>query len=134
MSLGSRLAGFWDCNCSISVLCLLGGSWVATSGVISRVTIVVTVAHIRGFTTLTHEPPSRRPGKDLTSSSGSEATSLASRKISPSVVISVPQCLSCRFPTANPQKSHTCSKQEGRGFPSALSLRVREFLLHSATP
>ena len=39
---------------------VLGGSWVAISGVISRVTIVVT--QIMGLTTpliTTHEPPSR---------------------------------------------------------------------------
>ena len=39
---------------------LLGGSWVVISGVISRVTILIT--HIRGLITLlitTHEPPSR---------------------------------------------------------------------------
>ena len=38
---------------------LLGGSWVVISGVISRVTIIIT--HIRGLITLlitTHEPPS----------------------------------------------------------------------------
>ena len=38
---------------------LLGGSWVVISGVISRVTMVIT--HIRGLITLlitTHEPPS----------------------------------------------------------------------------
>ena len=38
---------------------LLGGSWVVRSGVISRVTIVIT--HIRGLITpliTTHEPPS----------------------------------------------------------------------------
>ena len=36
-----------------------GGSWVVISGVISRVTIVIT--HIRGLITIlitTHEPPS----------------------------------------------------------------------------
>ena len=39
---------------------LLGGSWVVTSGVISRVTTLIT--HIRGLITpliTTHEPPSR---------------------------------------------------------------------------
>ena len=39
---------------------LLGGSWVAISEVISKVTIVTT--HIRGLITLlktTHEPPSK---------------------------------------------------------------------------
>ena len=39
---------------------LLGGSWAVISGVISRVTIVIT--HIRGLITpliTTHEPPSR---------------------------------------------------------------------------
>ena len=39
---------------------LLGVSWVVISGVISRVTIVIT--HIRGLITpfiTTHEPPSR---------------------------------------------------------------------------
>ena len=42
---------------------LLGGSWVVISGVISRVTILIT--HIRGLITLltllitTHEPPSK---------------------------------------------------------------------------
>ena len=39
---------------------LLGGSWVAISGVISRATAVIT--HIRGLKALpttTHEPPSR---------------------------------------------------------------------------
>ena len=39
---------------------VLGGSWVVTSGVISRVTIVIT--HIRGLITpliTTHEPPSK---------------------------------------------------------------------------
>ena len=39
---------------------VLGGSWVVVSGVISRVTIVLT--YIRGLTTpliTTHEPPSR---------------------------------------------------------------------------
>ena len=39
---------------------LLGGSWVVISGVISRVTIIITP--IRGLITLlitTHEPPSR---------------------------------------------------------------------------
>ena len=39
---------------------LLGGSWVVVSGVISKVTIVIT--HIRGLITIliitTHEPPS----------------------------------------------------------------------------
>ena len=35
---------------------LLGGSWVVLSGVISRVTILIT--HLPGFIT-THEPPSR---------------------------------------------------------------------------
>ena len=38
---------------------MLGGSWVVTSGVIFKVTIVVT--HIRGLITpliTTHEPPS----------------------------------------------------------------------------
>ena len=38
---------------------ILGGSWVVISGVISRVTIVIT--HIRGLMTpfmTTHEPPS----------------------------------------------------------------------------
>ena len=41
------------------VVSLLGGSWVVISGVISRVTILIT--HIRGLITLlrtTHEPPS----------------------------------------------------------------------------
>ena len=41
---------------------LLGGSWVVTSGVISKVTILVTL--IRGLITppiTTHEPPSKRP-------------------------------------------------------------------------
>ena len=40
-------------------MCLLGGSWVVISGVISRVTVIIT--HIRGLITLlitTHEPPS----------------------------------------------------------------------------
>ena len=40
---------------------LLGGSWVVISGVISRVTIVIT--HIRGLITpliTAHEPPSTR--------------------------------------------------------------------------
>ena len=39
---------------------VLGGSWVVISGVISRVTRLIT--HIRGLITLlitTHEPPSR---------------------------------------------------------------------------
>ena len=39
---------------------ILGGSWVVISGVISKVTIVMT--HIRGRIALlitTHEPPSR---------------------------------------------------------------------------
>ena len=39
---------------------LLGGSWVVLSGVISRVTTLIT--HIKGLTTpliTTHEPPSR---------------------------------------------------------------------------
>ena len=39
---------------------LLGGSWLVISGVISRVTIIIT--HTRGLITLlitTHEPPSR---------------------------------------------------------------------------
>ena len=39
---------------------VLGGSWVVISGVISRVTIIMT--HIRGLITpliTTHEPPSR---------------------------------------------------------------------------
>ena len=39
---------------------LLGGSWVVISGVISKVTIVIT--HIRELITIlitTHEPPSR---------------------------------------------------------------------------
>ena len=39
---------------------LLGGSWVVISGVISRVTTIIT--HVRGLITLliaTHEPPSR---------------------------------------------------------------------------
>ena len=42
---------------------LLGGSWVVISGVISRVTRLIT--HIRGLITLlitTHEPPSRALG------------------------------------------------------------------------
>ena len=42
---------------------LLGGSWVVTSGVISKVTIVVT--HIRRLIAIlitTHEPPSRAEG------------------------------------------------------------------------
>ena len=42
---------------------VLGGSWVVISGVISRVTIVVT--HFRGLIVLlitTHEPPSRGGG------------------------------------------------------------------------
>ena len=41
--------------------CLLGGSWVVISGVISRVTFVIT--QIRGLLTpliTTHEPPSVR--------------------------------------------------------------------------
>ena len=45
---------------SFDSLALLGGSWVVISGVISRVTILIT--HIRGLITLlitTHEPPSR---------------------------------------------------------------------------
>ena len=40
---------------------LLGGSWVVVSGVIIRVTIVIT--HIKGLVTLlitTHEPPSNQ--------------------------------------------------------------------------
>ena len=40
--------------------CILGGSWVVISGVISRVTTSIT--HIRGLITpliTTHEPPSR---------------------------------------------------------------------------
>ena len=44
--------------------CLLGGSWVAISGVISRVAIVIT--HIRGLIaplTTTHEPPSNSARK-----------------------------------------------------------------------
>ena len=44
---------------SVTVEGLLGGSWGVISGVISRVTIVIT--HIRGLITLliiTHEPPS----------------------------------------------------------------------------
>ena len=44
---------------------ILGGSWVVISGVISRVTILIT--HIRGLITLlitTHEPPSRCRGFD----------------------------------------------------------------------
>ena len=39
---------------------ILGGSWVVRSGVISRVTVLIT--HIKGLITLhisTHEPPSR---------------------------------------------------------------------------
>ena len=39
---------------------VLGGSWVVTSGVISKVTISIT--HIKGLITpliTTHEPPSR---------------------------------------------------------------------------
>ena len=39
---------------------VLGGSWVVTSRVVSRATILIT--HIRGLTTpliTTHEPPSR---------------------------------------------------------------------------
>ena len=42
---------------------VLGGSWVVISGVISKVTIVIT--HIRGLITIlitTHEPPSRGLG------------------------------------------------------------------------
>ena len=40
---------------------LLGASWVVISGVVSRVTVIIT--HIRGLITpliTTHEPPSRR--------------------------------------------------------------------------
>ena len=47
--------------CSSCVDDYLEGSWVVISGVISRVTIVIT--HIRGFITLrrpTHEPPSTK--------------------------------------------------------------------------
>ena len=49
-------------------LFLLGGSWVVISGVISRVTILIT--HIRGLISpliTTHEPPSMtsRPGGPL---------------------------------------------------------------------
>ena len=39
---------------------ILGGSWVVVSGVISKVTVIIT--HIRGLITplkTTHEPPSR---------------------------------------------------------------------------
>ena len=39
--------------------CILGGSWVVISGVISGVTVLIT--HIQGLITLlitTHEPPS----------------------------------------------------------------------------
>ena len=42
---------------------MLGGSWVVISGVISKVTIVIT--HIRGLITpliSTHEPPSKTSG------------------------------------------------------------------------
>ena len=41
-------------------LILLGGSWLVISGVISRITILIT--HIRGLITplrTTHEPPSK---------------------------------------------------------------------------
>ena len=44
---------------------LLGGSWVVITGVISRVTIIITQTPIRGLSTLlitTHEPPSRGVG------------------------------------------------------------------------
>ena len=45
----------WFCGLGI-----LGGSWVVISGVISRVTVLIT--HIRGHITpliTTHEPPSK---------------------------------------------------------------------------
>ena len=56
-----ELAGGFGCGgYGFRILGLLGGSWVEKSGVISRVTIIIT--HIRGLITpliTTHEPPSR---------------------------------------------------------------------------
>ena len=59
-----EVAGFPGAPCGrrspgLGVLPLLGGSWVVISGVISRVTIIITP--IRGLITpliTTHEPPS----------------------------------------------------------------------------
>ena len=56
----------WSSMQSLDQEALLGGSWVLTSRVISRVTILVT--HIRGLITLlitTPEPPSTRSPKGL---------------------------------------------------------------------
>ena len=53
-SVDVSVPGFWGG--------LLGGSWVVISGVISKVTIVIT--HIRGLIVIlisTHEPPSIEP-------------------------------------------------------------------------
>ena len=55
---------------------LLGGSWAAISGVISKVTIAIT--HIRGFITIlitTHEPPSKPSPKALCADEGQLAAS-----------------------------------------------------------
>ena len=61
-SLGSMGLGFRSLGWPLMTRqLLLGGSWVAISGVVSRVTIIIT--HIVGLLTLlmtTHEPPSRK--------------------------------------------------------------------------
>ena len=61
MPKGSHLRPLWSMARALGLPSeiLLGGSWVAISGVISRVTIVIT--HIRGLITpliTPHEPPS----------------------------------------------------------------------------